>query len=123
MAASSKGYFEESRNLRANCAISNNEPIIARKNRRFSAKIPRGSSFSIASKVIGRSFVCVDIYKYLPTSTHNLPPSEAKEGERKIRGTPPRPRQGTSSPAPLLYHRSRTNRGRVAYTQAKGAPY
>src|SRR5436305_5554151 len=35
-------------------------------------------------------------------SIHNLPPSEATKGESKFRGTPPRPRQGTSSPAPLF---------------------
>src|SRR5256885_8924711 len=33
-------------------------------------------------------------------STHNPPPAEANQGERKIRGTPPFPRQGASRPAP-----------------------
>src|SRR6266568_1294671 len=36
------------------------------------------------------------------TSTHNLPPSEANKGRRKIRETPPRPRQRTASSALLL---------------------
>src|SRR2546423_2577553 len=35
------------------------------------------------------------------TSSHNLPPAEANKGRRKIRGTPPRPRQEASPPAPL----------------------
>src|SRR5256714_6030320 len=36
-------------------------------------------------------------------STHNPPPAEANQGERKIRGTPPFPWQGASPPAPPLY--------------------
>src|SRR5947207_10608863 len=37
------------------------------------------------------------------TSSHNLPPAEANKGRRKIRGTPPRPRQEASPPAPPIY--------------------
>ena len=37
------------------------------------------------------------------TSSHTLPPSEANKGRRKLRGTPPCPRQEASPPAPPIY--------------------
>src|SRR2546421_11639298 len=37
------------------------------------------------------------------TSSHNLPPAEANKGRREFRGTPPRPRQEASPPAPPIY--------------------
>src|SRR6266700_2496602 len=43
----------------------------------------------------------VDSYKL--TSSHNLPPSEAKTRERGVGWGHPRPRQVASPPAPLLY--------------------
>src|SRR2546421_11657110 len=39
----------------------------------------------------------------LLTSSHNLPPSEAKTRERGVCWGRPRPRQVASPPAPLLY--------------------
>ena len=37
------------------------------------------------------------------TSSHNLPPQEANKGWRKLRGTPPRPRQEALPPASPIY--------------------
>jgi hypothetical protein len=37
--------------------------------------------------------------------THNLPPTAVKEVKRVFRGHP-EPRQGTSSPAPLIYEQT-----------------
>src|SRR2546421_7261452 len=47
--------------------------------------------------------VCRCLSRSVTDIHHNLPPAEANKGRRKLRGTPPRPRQEASPPAPLLY--------------------